>query len=127
MQINPKLSPSQKPATFLALQESHYNMTKLLVSPQINDYAEQYTTPETPVLAALNRETHLKIQMPVMLSGHLQGVVLQMMSSMIRPKNILEIGTYTGYSAICLAKGLAEGGQLHTIDINEELQDIGTR
>ncbi len=99
-------------------------MTIQLLSKTLNDYAEHHTTPETPVLAALNRETHLKVEMPVMLSGHLQGAFLQMMSSMIQPKYILEIGTYTGYSAICLAQGLQEGGQLHTIDINEELQDL---
>ena len=99
-------------------------MTTLLLSKQLNDYAENYTSAEQSVLAALNRETHLKIEMPVMLSGHLQGAILQMISTMIRPRNILEIGTYTGYSAICLAKGLQEGGTLHTIDINEELQDF---
>ncbi len=73
---------------------------------------------------ALNRETNMKVELPVMLSGHLQGAVLAMMSRMIRPRRILEIGTYTGYSAICLAQGLAEGGVLHTIDINEELSDM---
>lgn len=99
-------------------------MTIQLLSKALNDYAENHTTPETPALAALNRETHLKVEMPVMLSGHLQGAFLQMMSQMIRPKRILEIGTYTGYSAICLAKGLPEDGHLHTIDINEELQDL---
>ncbi len=99
-------------------------MTQLLLSKSINDYAEAYTTPETPVLAALNRETHLKVELPVMLSGHLQGAMLQAISGMIRPNTILEIGTYTGYSAICLAQGLSSEGQLHTIDVNEELQDL---
>ena len=99
-------------------------MTQLLLSKSINDYAEAYTTPETPVLAALNRETHLKVELPVMLSGHLQGAMLQAISGMIRPNTILEIGTYTGYSAICLAQGLSPEGQLHTIDVNEELQDL---
>lgn len=99
-------------------------MTIQLLSKSLNDYAEQYTTPETPVLAALNRETNLKVEMPVMLSGHLQGAFLQMISKMVQPKHILEIGTYTGYSAICLAQGLQDDGQLHTIDINEELQDL---
>jgi len=99
-------------------------MTQQLLSKALNDYAEHFTTPETPALASLNRETHLKIELPVMLSGHLQGAFLKMVSHMIRPKNILEIGTYTGYSAICLADGLQEGGHLHTIDINEELQDL---
>lgn len=93
-------------------------------SLNINNYIENYTSPENPVLAKLNRETNLKIALPVMLSGHLQGAVLQAFSHMLRPRRILEIGTYTGYSAICLAQGLTEDGHLHTIDINEELQDM---
>lgn len=99
-------------------------MTRLLLPKALDQYAEKYTTPETPVLAALNRETHVKVQMPQMLSGHLQGGLLQMFSHMIQPQYILEIGTYTGYSAICLAQGLREGGMLHTIDINEELEQM---
>lgn len=99
-------------------------MTQLLLPKAINDYAEQATTAEDETLAALNRETNVKIAMPVMLSGHLQGALLSMISQMIQPQTILEIGTYTGYSAICLAKGLKERGCLHTIDINEELQDF---
>ncbi len=91
---------------------------------KIENYAADYTTPESSVLAELNRETHHKILMPRMLSGHIQGRVLATFSQMIRPKRILEIGTYTGYAAICLAEGLAENGLLHTIDINEELQDM---
>jgi caffeoyl-CoA O-methyltransferase len=102
-------------------------MTQLLISEALQRYAERYTTPETPVLAALNRETNIKIEMPVMLSGHLQGALLQMISRLLRPRRILEIGTYTGYSAICLAEGLAEDGHLHTIDINEELEDMCRR
>jgi len=102
-------------------------MEHRLVSQELEDYSEKFTSPETKVLAALNRETNMKVSMPVMLSGHLQGSVLQMLSKMISPKNILEIGTYTGYSAICLAEGLRDGGVLHTIDINEELQDMCTR
>lgn len=99
-------------------------MTQLLISKALDRYSEQFTTPEDEVLASLNRETNMKIPMPVMLSGHLQGSLLAMLSHMIKPKNILEIGTYTGYSAICLAQGLQEGGRLQTIDINEELEDI---
>lgn len=99
-------------------------MGHFLHSPNINNYAEAYTTPEDPVLSRLNRETNLKIDLPIMLSGHLQGSVLQALSFMLRPRRILEIGTYTGYSAICLAKGLADDGHLHTIDINEELQEM---
>lgn len=99
-------------------------MSRFMHSPNINNYAETYTTPEDPVLSRLNRETNLKVELPIMLSGHLQGAVLQALSFMMRPRRILEIGTYTGYSAICLAKGLADDGHLHTIDINEELKDM---
>src|SRR5690606_17250902 len=99
-------------------------MTIQLLSKSMSDYAERFTTPEDQTLAELNRETHLKVPMSVMLSGHLQGKILEMFSKMIRPENILEIGTYTGYSAICLARGLRENGHLHTIDINEELEDL---
>ena len=96
-------------------------MTTLLISKQLDNYSENYTSPELPVLAALNRETNMKRGDAVMLSGHLQGAFLQMMSHMIKPKRILEIGTFTGYSAICLAQGLIEDGHLHTIEIDEEL------
>lgn len=90
----------------------------------LTQYIEQHSTHEDPVLAALNRETHLKHLLPQMVSGHQQGLLLELLSSLLRPKQILEIGTFTGYSAICLARGLAEGGVLHTIDINRELEDI---
>lgn len=99
-------------------------MEHFLHSPNINNYAEAYTSPEDPILAKLNRETNLKVALPIMLSGHLQGAVLQALSFMLRPRRILEVGTYTGYSAICLAKGMPEDGHLHTIDYNEELQDM---
>lgn len=102
-------------------------MTQLLISKALNDYSEQHTTPENANLAALNRETNMKVQMPVMLSGHLQGAFLQMVSHMVKPKNVLEIGTYTGYSAICLAQGLTADGHLDTIDVNEELEDMCAR
>ncbi len=94
------------------------------ISQEIEDYALKNSDAELDVLKRLNRETHLKMTMPQMLSGHMQGLMLQMFSKMIRPKNILEIGTFTGYSAICLAQGLQEGGMLHTIDVNEEFQPI---
>ncbi len=90
----------------------------------INDYCEKYTQKEDDVLYQLHRETHQKILRPRMLSGHLQGQLLSMFSNMISPDRILEIGTYTGYSAICLARGLKENGKLYTIDINEELEDF---
>ena len=97
------------------------------INPAIQDYAEQHTSPEPDFLAALQRETHLKVLYPRMLSGHLQGRMLSMLSKLQRPKCILEIGTYTGYSGICLAEGLVEGGHLHTIDINAELEDMVIR
>jgi predicted O-methyltransferase YrrM len=99
-------------------------MTTQLIPPSIEIYACDYSTEESLVLAQLNRETHLKVNLPIMLSGHLQGKVLEFISHMIQPKQVLEIGTYTGYSAICLAAGLKENGVLHTIDINEELYDM---
>lgn len=85
------------------------------------DYFINHTTPEDALLNELNRETHLKILAPTMLSGHFQGRFLQMISQMVTPSRILEIGTYTGYSAICMAKGLKENGELITIDMNDEL------
>ncbi|MEA5257715.1 class I SAM-dependent methyltransferase [Arcicella aquatica] len=90
----------------------------------INDYSENHTSSESELLANLNRETHAKILQSRMLSGHLQGRVLSMFSHMMQAKTILEIGTYTGYSALCLAEGLVEGGKIITIDINEELESF---
>jgi caffeoyl-CoA O-methyltransferase len=90
----------------------------------IEDYSAKYSAPEEEVLAKLNRETHLKVMLPQMLSGHIQGNFLKMISYMLRPKRILEIGTFTGYSAICFARGLAENGKLYTIDVNEELEEM---
>jgi len=90
----------------------------------IEQYILEHSDPEDSLLAELNRETNLKILRPRMLSGHLQGKILEMISKMIRPEKILEIGTYTGYSAICLAKGLSKDGELHTIEINDELEDF---
>ena len=95
--------------------------------PEIEQYADNFTAPEPPVLAELNRETNAKVLMPQMLSGHIQGAFLRMVSSMIQPKNVLEIGTFTGYSAICLAMGMPAGGVLHTIDNNEELKAMTER
>ena len=95
-----------------------------LVSDPIEKYIDQHSSAEDKVLSELSRETHLKVQMPQMLSGHIQGQFLEMFSRLIQPKRILEIGTFTGYSAICLAKGLTDTGMLYTIDINEELQPM---
>jgi caffeoyl-CoA O-methyltransferase len=94
------------------------------LSQELEDYIEQHSQNEPELLAALNKETYQKILLPRMLSGHFQGRVLSMLSKLIRPKNILEIGTYTGYSALCLCEGMQENGILHTIDIKEELIDF---
>jgi len=86
-------------------------------------YAEQHTAGESPLLARINRETHLHVLKPQMLSGHLQGRFLAMISQMIRPETVLEIGTYTGYSALCIAEGLAEDGRIITIEKNEQVAE----
>lgn len=90
----------------------------------IDQYVHNHTSPESELLAELNRETWAKILIPRMISGHLQGRVLSMFSHLMKPKRVLEIGTYTGYSALCLAEGMPIGSELHTIDINEELEDF---
>lgn len=95
-----------------------------LVSEEIENYIELHTSDEREVLRALNRKTQTDVLMPRMLSGKIQGQFLQMISKMLRPQKILEIGTFTGYSALCLAQGLTENGKLFTIDINEELEDL---
>jgi caffeoyl-CoA O-methyltransferase len=89
---------------------------------KIEAYIREHSEPESTILAELSRETQHKVLLSRMLSGHIQGKVLEMISKMIKPKNILEIGTYTGYSAICLAEGLAQNGKIHTIEINDELE-----
>ena len=90
----------------------------------LEQYIREHSREEDSLLKSLSRATHLKALNPQMASGHLQGQVLEMLSNMIRPERILEIGTFTGYSAICLAKGLKEGGHLHTIEINDELEQV---
>jgi predicted O-methyltransferase YrrM len=87
-------------------------------------YLDDHCDPEPEALQKLNRETYLKVLRPHMLSGHYQGRLLSFLSKMMQPKRILEIGTFTGYSAICLAEGLAEGGILHTIEVNREMEEI---
>ena len=94
---------------------------------KIDEYAIEHSQPEPEILKELSRETWQKVLAPRMLSGHLQGRILSMLSKLIRPKYILEIGTYTGYSALCLAEGMQASGELHTIDINEELEPIQTK
>jgi caffeoyl-CoA O-methyltransferase len=95
-----------------------------LVSAELENYIDTHSSKEDEVQSELSRETHLKVQMPQMVSGNIQGQFLEMVSQLIQPKRILEIGTFTGYSALSLAKGLSEDGLLYTIDINEELQPI---
>jgi len=94
------------------------------LSKEINEYAVAHSQDEPELLQQLNKETWQKVLVPRMLSGHFQGRILAILSKLIQPKSILEIGTYTGYSALCLAEGLQKGGILHTIDINEELFDF---
>lgn len=89
----------------------------------LDEYISGHSSPENAVLEAITRDTHVHILNPHMLSGHVQGRVLSMLSHMIRPKRILELGTFTGYSALCLAEGLAEGGRLVTIEHNDELEE----
>ncbi|AWH84898.1 methyltransferase [Flavobacterium album] len=94
------------------------------ISEELEDYAAFHSENEPELLAALNKETHQKILQPRMLSGHFQGRVLSMISKLVSPQHILEIGTYTGYASLCLAEGLRENGTLDTIDNNEELYDL---
>ena len=95
-----------------------------MLDEKVEEYCEFHTTPETDLLKKIFRETNLKVLNPRMLSGHLQGKLLEFFSILINPEQILEIGTFTGYSAICLAKGLKKNGVLHTIEKNIELEDI---
>ena len=94
------------------------------IPEKITDYCEKHTQKESDYLQELNRHTHVNVLRPRMLSGHLQGALLEMLSQMIQPNKILEIGTYTGYSAICLAKGLKKEGKLITIEVNDELEEL---
>lgn len=94
------------------------------LSETLELYINEHSQGEPELLRDLTRETHLKVIQPRMITGHHQGRVLSLLSKLIRPQYILEIGTYTGYSALCLAEGLSENGCLHTIDINEELQEM---
>ncbi len=94
------------------------------ISEELEDYIALHSENEPELLAALNKETHQKILQPRMLSGHYQGRVLSMLSKLVRPQHILEIGTYTGYATLCLAEGLRNGGTIDTIDNNEELYDF---
>ena len=95
-----------------------------ILDSNLQAYLDNHLDPEETELQKINRETYLKVLKPHMLSGHYQGRVLSMLSKMMQPKLILEIGTFTGYSAICLAEGLVEGGVLHTIEVNREFEEM---
>lgn len=94
------------------------------IDPALDAYCEEHSGPECAYLQELAAETREKVHMPQMLSGHLQGRFLSMLSHLVKPKTIVEIGTFTGYSALCLAEGLAKGGMLHTIDIDPYLPEM---
>lgn len=94
------------------------------IDKALDDYCVNHTQPEPELLKDLSKETWQKVLIPRMLSGHFQGRLLSLLSKLVAPKTILEIGTYTGYSTLCLAEGLTKDGQIHTIDINEELVEI---
>jgi len=94
------------------------------IPEEINQFSEEHTTEESALIYDLNRQTHIQVMIPRMLSGHLQGRILSLFSHMIKPLNVLEIGTYTGYSALCLAEGMHKDGILVTIDKNEEIADF---
>jgi predicted O-methyltransferase YrrM len=93
------------------------------ITMTLSEYIEHHSSPESEVLQQITRSTHLEVINPRMLSGHVQGRVLSMLSQMIQPKRILELGTFTGYSALCLAEGLSENGKLITIEHNDEMED----
>jgi predicted O-methyltransferase YrrM len=92
------------------------------ISAELQQYVTSHSSSVSSLLSQIDRETHLEVLQPRMLSGHFQGRVLSMLSHLLKPKRILEIGTYTGYSALCLAEGLTKDGQLITLDVNEELE-----
>lgn len=94
------------------------------ITEELEEYCEAHSTPESDLLYRLNRETNLKCIKPRMISGHLQGRLLSFISQMMRPKRILEIGTYTGYATLCLAEGLTDEGRIDTIEIDEELEEM---
>lgn len=110
------------PPEFLTFGRNANNMN--FIPEEIDRYAVTHSSEEPELLQRLGRETFQKVLQPRMLSGHYQGRILSMISKLVRPSSVLEIGTYTGYSALCFAEGLAPGGKIHTIDVNEELYDL---
>lgn len=99
----------------------------MITNPEIDLYIDQYKTQSSSLLLDLERATHLQVLAPQMLSGQTQGNLLSILSTMMRPQRVLEIGTYTGFSAICLAEGLSPHGLLYTIDVNNEIEDIARK
>lgn len=97
------------------------------LAPELQAYVDAHCDPEPPLLQELNRETWQKVIAPRMLSGHVQGRILSMIAKMLRPSTVLEVGTYTGYSAICLAEGLAPGGKIYTIEVDPEIAQFAGR
>ncbi|MFZ4101896.1 MAG: O-methyltransferase [Sphingobacterium thalpophilum] len=95
-----------------------------LLSDELKSYLESSCDPESDLLKQIDRDTNIKVSLPRMLSGHYQGRVLSMLSKLVKPQRILEVGTFTGYASLCLAEGLSKDGILHTIDINAELEDM---
>ena len=95
-----------------------------ILDPTLQTYLDTHCEPEPEALQFINRETYLKVLRPHMLSGHYQGRVLSFLSKMVQPKHILEVGTFTGYATICLAEGLTEDGEIHTIEVNRELEEM---
>jgi caffeoyl-CoA O-methyltransferase len=98
-----------------------------MINEDLQNLLLQYCEPESELLQRINRETNLKVLMPRMLSGHYQGRILSMLSKLVNPKRILEVGTFTGYATLCLAEGLHPEGKLYTLDINVELEDMVRR
>jgi caffeoyl-CoA O-methyltransferase len=108
----------------LAGQGGKTNEKRKTMNIKLEQYIENFSSPEDPVLQDLYRQTHIRFINPNMVSGHVQGIFLELISAMIRPEYILEIGTFTGYSAICLSRGLKPGGKLITIELNDELSEF---
>lgn len=112
--------------TLESLKSTVYLCPMEILDDHLQTYLENHCEPEPELLQKINRETYLKVLKPHMLSGHYQGRVLSFLSKMVQPKRILEVGTFTGYATLCLAEGLAENGEIHTIEVNRELEEMLT-
>ena len=111
-----------KCSTTISFQPSF--ISKMELSTELEKYIQTHSSTEEPLLNHIYRQTNLNMVNPRMVSGHIQGLFLSLLSQLMQPSNILEIGTYTGYSAICLAKGLTQEGKLHTIEVNDEIAEF---